>query len=138
MKSKIPILMAKLKSNTAEPAVSFRSPNEKDFQKVEKILNRALSKEGREFFQASGAILVPPYELAVAVEEAGYQFVCNIALSAWEEGAPKDSLPICLDNGNYFFLRDDGVVAYWDHNGFTQEFWASLEIWIEKVLLAGS
>ncbi len=32
-------------------------------------------------------------------------------------GVPRDVLPFCQDNGDYFFIDRAGQVGFWDHNG---------------------
>ena len=62
-----------------------------------------------------------PGELAVAITDARAM------------GLPRDWLPICEDNGNYYCLTDDGTVRFWSHDGATDEKWHSLAVWIKTV-----
>ena len=48
-------------------------------------------------------------------------------------GVPKAWLPFCEDNGNYYCLLEDGTVAFFDHNGRSDEKWQSLADWIIEV-----
>ena len=34
-------------------------------------------------------------------------------------GVPREVLPFCQDNGNYYFIDTAGCIGYWDHDGRT-------------------
>lgn len=50
-------------------------------------------------------------------------------------GVPKDWLPICEDNGDYYCIVPDGGVRFWDHSGSSDESWPSLAVWAKEVWL---
>lgn len=51
-------------------------------------------------------------------------------------GVPRDWLPFCEDNADYFCLVGNKV-RYWSHNGVTDEQWSNLGTWIEQVWIGG-
>lgn len=57
------------------------------------------------------------------------------AVKAWGLGVPRNWIPFCEDNGNYFCVDEEGVVHYWDHNGPTDERWDNLADWMQQVLI---
>lgn len=50
-------------------------------------------------------------------------------------GVPKEWIPFCEDNGDFYCLLPDGRVSFFDHSGPTDENWASLPIWMRDVWL---
>lgn len=50
-------------------------------------------------------------------------------------GVPRDWLPICEDNGDYYCLAPDGSVRFWDHNGSSDETWPDLATWATEFWL---
>lgn len=50
-------------------------------------------------------------------------------------GVPRDWLPICEDNGDYYCLAPDGSVRFWDHSGSSDEIWPDLATWAKEVWL---
>ncbi|MFK0382972.1 SMI1/KNR4 family protein [Agrobacterium sp. NPDC090273] len=52
-------------------------------------------------------------------------------------GVPRDWLPICEDNGDYYCMAPDGKVHFWDHNGPTAETWPDIATWVKDVWLGG-
>ena len=49
---------------------------------------------------------------------------------------PRDLLPICEDNGDYYCMNAVGEVVYWSHDGVSDEKWSDLATWIRKVWIA--
>jgi SMI1-KNR4 cell-wall len=59
----------------------------------------------------------------------------NIYKNARRAGMPKDWIPICMDNGDFFCYSLDGNIRYLAHDGQSSEVWSSLAEWIELVWL---
>jgi len=55
-----------------------------------------------------------------------------VARRAWDAGVPRDWVPICEDNGDYYCMRPDARIAFWSHQGSSTETWDSLADWIEQ------
>ncbi|CAI3939292.1 unnamed protein product [Commensalibacter communis] len=51
---------------------------------------------------------------------------------------PRNWLPIVEDNGDYYCVRPDGKVAFWSHNGSTDETWDNIATWIQDVWIGGN
>ncbi|HZV62542.1 MAG TPA: SMI1/KNR4 family protein [Methylophilaceae bacterium] len=56
---------------------------------------------------------------------------------AVQHGMPKDWLPFCEDNGDYYCILKDGSVRFWSHNGKIDEKWVNLEACIRRVWIGG-
>lgn len=52
-------------------------------------------------------------------------------------GLPRDWMPICEDNGDYYCIAPDSKVYFWDHNGPTDKTWPDLATWAKQVWLGG-
>ena len=48
-------------------------------------------------------------------------------------GLPKELIPICCDNGDFFAVAPSGEVVFWSHNGWPEERWTDIATWIEEV-----
>ena len=48
---------------------------------------------------------------------------------------PKELVPICHDNADFYCMAPDGRVIFWSHDmqGPNGEEWPSLAAWIEQV-----
>jgi hypothetical protein len=62
----------------------------------------------------------------------------RVAAHAWDGfGVPRELLPICEDNADFYCMNSSGEVVFWSHNGWSSEKWSSLAEWIEQVWLLG-
>lgn len=60
-----------------------------------------------------------------------YLSLRHIAESGWSMGIPKNHLPFCQDNGNYFTLSSEGEQGYYDHDDDTHTVYdAEFKDWI--------
>ncbi|MEA2635772.1 MAG: hypothetical protein QOH92_2539 [Chloroflexota bacterium] len=75
-------------------------------------------------------------EPCVVTPDAGYLDLVKKAREAWETGVPRDWLPFCDDNSDYYCV-DGNEVRYWSHNGATDEHWPDLGTWIDRVWIGG-
>lgn len=77
-----------------------------------------------------------PFTVNEALSEGRSDLISGI-IRARRVGVPKDWLPICEDNGDYYCLAPDGSVRFWDHNGSSDEAWPNLATWAKLVWLEG-
>lgn len=60
--------------------------------------------------------------------------ICESAWNVWE--IPRELLPVCESNSNYYCITPEGQVVYWGHDdGEATETWPSLAAWINQVLI---
>ncbi|MGV7962988.1 SMI1/KNR4 family protein [Photorhabdus tasmaniensis] len=71
--------------------------------------------------------------LSVTKDKKNYGELSQSLDDARKLGVPKDWLPICEDNGNYYCLLADGQVRYWSHDGYSDEMWSDITDWIQQV-----
>ena len=58
----------------------------------------------------------------------------KVAGAAWDNfGVPRDLLPICESNADFYCMNSAGEVVYWSHNGWSPQKWPSLADWMEQV-----
>jgi hypothetical protein len=61
----------------------------------------------------------------------------KVAESAWAGyGVPRELLPICHDNADFYCMNSSGEVLFWSHNGRSSEKWKNLADWIQDMWLA--
>jgi hypothetical protein len=53
-------------------------------------------------------------------------------------GLPRDCLPICEDNDDYYCILPDGRLKFGSKDGPTGESWPSLAEWIREVWISGN
>jgi hypothetical protein len=60
-----------------------------------------------------------------------------VLLDARQSGIPREVIPICEDNGDYYCIEPSGEVVFWSHDGRAHERWPNLAAWIAEVWIGG-
>ncbi len=109
-------------------------PTLKDVEAAERRLKMKFPPDYRKYLLEASDVVYGSLEPAIVIPDAGYLHLTELAESAWSEmEVPRDLLPICEDNGDYYCLNQNGEVCFWSHNGSTDEKWPDLATWIEEV-----
>lgn len=91
-----------------------------------------------QFLTEASDITHGTFEPGVLAEPGTHLDLLRIARSGWEDwGIPRDVLPFCEDNADFFCMRKDGSVFFWSHDGLLgPEEWPSLADWIADAWMA--
>lgn len=114
-------------------------PDDALIGKYERLTGVVFSEDYKTFLKSiSNAFVgfISPFTLNEALSEGHGDLIAGIR-EARKVGVPKDWLPICEDNGDYYCLAPDGAVRFWDHNGSSDETWPDLATWAKEVWLEG-
>lgn len=114
-------------------------PDDALIEKYEQATGLFFSKDYKKFLKTISNAFVgfmSPFTLNEALSEGRSDLISGI-IRARRVGVPKDWLPICEDNGDYYCLAPDGSVRFWDHNGSSDEAWPNLATWAKLVWLEG-
>jgi hypothetical protein len=112
----------------------FRLPTATEVDRAENTLGTKFPDDYRQYLLESSDVVFGALEPAVVIPDAGHLSLVEVAESAWSEmELPRDLLPFCEDNGDYYCFAADGRVKFWSHNGTTEESWPDLATWIKEV-----
>jgi hypothetical protein len=103
---------------------------------AERELGFAFPSDYRRFLLEASDVVFSTKEPALVTPGYGYRDLVKTAQGAWEMGVPRDWLPFCEDNADYFCLVGN-TVRYWSHDGETDEQWPDLGTWISEVWIGG-
>ena len=116
--------------------IPLRLPTVDQVNSAESELGVKFPKDYRRFLLEASDVVYGTLEPALVTPDSGYRDLVTLVQAAWNEmDLPKNLLPFCEDNGDYYCLNQAGQVVYWSHNGSMSERWASLAGWIEQVWL---
>jgi hypothetical protein len=123
-----------LRSLNEPVPLPLRLPTQADVEEAERRLGLEFPPDYRRYLLEASDVVVGTLEPAVVTPGGGHLDLVSIAETAWGRmGVPRDLLPICEDNGDYFCLNAEAEVVYWSHNGVVDERWADLASWIQDV-----
>jgi hypothetical protein len=127
-------VIAELRELNQPVQAPLRLPSEGEVTAAERLLDTEFPEDYRRYLLEASDVVFGTLEPAVVVPDAGYLYLVELAESAWTEmELPRDLLPICEDNGDYYCLNNNGEVCFWSHNGTTDERWPDLATWIKEV-----
>ena len=132
-------VLAQLRDLNEPVPKPLRLPTEAEINLAENRLGMKFPRDYRRYLLEASDVVYGTLEPAVVTPDAGHLSLVEIAESAWDEmDLPRDLLPFCEDNGDYYCLTADGAVKFWTHNGTTDENWEDLATWIKEVWIEQS
>ncbi len=118
-----------------EPApLPMRLPTSDEVDAIEQQLGVKFTPDYRKFLLEASDVVYGILEPATITDVTAHTNLLRLAQDAWHQmDLPRNLLPICEDNGDYFCLNAKGEIVYWSHNGATDEKWSDLATWIQEI-----
>jgi hypothetical protein len=114
-----------------------RLPTAAEVDAAERRLGVRFPSDFRRYLREASDVTYGTIEPVAITAPDAHTDLFKVARSAWDANrVPRDLLPICEDNADFFCLNVANEVIYWAHNGTTDEKWPSLAAWIDDVWLA--
>lgn len=125
-------VLDKLRSLDESNSGTSRLPTQEDVSNAERDLGVTFHPDYRRFLLTASNVTFGILEPAVVSPEPTYRNLIKVARCGWKIGVPKDVLPICDDNSDFFCLAPDGSIHFWSHNGWDDAKWPNLADWISE------
>ena len=130
----LPDVIAELRELNEPVPKPLRLPNADEVAGAENQLGVKFPDDYRRYLLEASDVVFGSLEPAVVIPDAGHLSLVEMAETAWDEmEVPRELLPFCEDNGDYYCLNPNGAVEYWSHDGATDEKWKDLATWIKEV-----
>jgi hypothetical protein len=113
----------------------FRLPTEAEVAAAELSLGVSFPCDYRYFLLHGSDVAYATLEPAVVIPDCGHLDLVEMAQTAWRVGVPRDFLPFCEDNGDWYCFAPDGRIGLLSHDGLRGGGWPDLEHWIQEVWL---
>lgn len=111
----------------------MRLPTPEEVDAAEKWIERSFHPDLRKYLLEASDIVYgtkEPVTLTRAESHTDFHKVCDHAWNRY--GVPRQFVPFCEDNADFFCLNGAGEVVFWSHNGWSSEKWPDLATWIEE------
>jgi len=129
----LPQAISALRSRNQSVPKPMRLPTEAEVAAAEDEIGQKFHPDFRRYLLEASDVVFGTKEPVTVADSAWNTHLPTVAESAWEEmELPKNLLPICEDNGDYYCLNKKGEVVFWSHDGATDEKWKDLATWIEE------
>src|SRR4030095_10563626 len=110
-----------------------RLPTEAEVATAEQRLGVRFPSDYRYFLLHGSDVVYGVLEPAHVTPDAGHTDLIDVATRAWKVGVPRDFLPFCEDNGDYYCFAPDGRIGLRSHDGLRGGSWPDLAHWIQEV-----
>ncbi|HAF44434.1 MAG TPA: SMI1/KNR4 family protein [Gallionellaceae bacterium] len=92
------------------------------------------SEDYKYFLKNASTILYGSIDpLIITADKSSRSELSAAIIEAQALGVPKDWLPICEDNSDYYCLTKENTVRFWTSNGMNSDVWPTLSAWIKDV-----
>jgi len=130
----LPDVFAELRELNESVPKPLRLPTEAEVDAAESTLGLKFPEDYRRYLLESSDVVFGALEPAIVTPDAEYLSLTDMAETAWDEmDVPRNLLPFCEDNGDYYCLTETGEVEFWSHDGATDDKWKDLATWISEV-----
>lgn len=94
----------------------LRLPTEQEVAKAEKQLRRAFHPDYRQFLLQASDVTFGTLQPAVVTRNPDATYLVEMVRDAWaweELNLPRDWLPFCEDNGDYYCITPSGEIVFY-------------------------
>ena len=126
-------VISTLRSLRDEVPIPARLPTESEVDAAEEQLGVRFPSDYRYFLLRASDVRYGVTEPARVAPHAGQIELVVVARRAWKAGVPRELLPFCEDNGDYYCLAPGGSVSMLSHDGLRGGNWPDLAHWIQDV-----
>lgn len=123
-------ILRRLNQPVPRPA---RLPTEAEVRAAEQRLGVSFPPDYRYFLLQGSDVVYGVLEPAQVTPDAGHTDLIDVAMRAWRVGVPRQFLPFCENNGNYYCFASDGRIGLLSHDGLRRGSWPDLAHWIQEV-----
>lgn len=115
----------------------LRLPTPAEVAEAERRLSLPFPPDFRRYLLEASDVICGAIEPVTITRPQSHTDLFEVAENAWGNlGLPRDLLPICEDNSDFYCMDPTGEVVFWSHDGWSSGRWRSLAEWITQVWLA--
>ena len=139
MNDKLTAAIKRLKSLNEPVPRPLRLPTPEEVEKAETLLGIKFPGDYRRFLLEASDVVFGTKEPATLTRPESHTHFEKVCEAAWNSyGVPRELLPICEDNADFYCLKANGEVLYWSHNGWAGDSWPDLATWIVECWIGES
>jgi hypothetical protein len=127
-------LVERLRALSEPVPVPARLPTAAEVAAAEAELGRRFHPDLRQYLLELSDVVFGALEPVTLTSPDSHTHLATVCDDAWEGyDVPRELLPFCEDNADFYCLTEAGAVVFWSHDGETEERWPILAAWIEQV-----
>lgn len=128
--------LRRLRSRNEPVPRPLRLPTVEEVDDAERRLGVPFHPDFRRYLLEGSDVVCGTVEPATITRPESHTDLFKVAQKAWQAyGVPREVVPICEQNADFYCMNSSGEVIFWSHNGWSSERWSGLADWIESVWL---
>lgn len=124
-----------LRANNQATAFPLALPDDDDLLDVEESILLPLPRDYKHFLLTVSDVIVGKLEPATAADPSSHTYLVELTSQAWDEGLPRDLIPVCYHEGAYYCIDQEGRIGCWQQGSFSDSEWDSIWQWARDVWL---
>ncbi len=110
-------------------------PDSDQLVEIEEQLLISLPGEYREFLLTVSDVVYGRLEPATATDPQSHTYLPELAATAWDQGLPRDLIPICGHDHGYYCIDQNGAIFDWRDGELSDDEWETIWYWVRDVWL---
>ncbi|MFL0811038.1 MAG: SMI1/KNR4 family protein [Agarilytica sp.] len=123
-----------LREQSASVSLPLDLPSEDDLVEIEEAILIHIPHDLRTYLMEVSDVIVGALEPVTAADPRSHTYLPEVAAQAWNQGMPRENIPVCEYGGGYACIGQDGKVYFWK-NGEQEEEWEDFWYWCRDVWL---
>ncbi|WP_406700105.1 SMI1/KNR4 family protein [Singulisphaera sp. Ch08] len=133
---KIDEAIQELRRRNHPPPLPVRLPTPGEVETAEQRLGVQFHPDFLRYLMEASDISYSIFEPVTITRAESHTDLLRVAEKAWGRfDVPRDLLPICEHNADFYCMNPAGEIVFYSHNGWPSTKWPSLADWIEDVWL---
>ena len=128
-------LIEELREANLPVPIPLELPDEDDLVEVQEALFISLNEDFQEYMLTVSDVVYGSLEPVTASDPTSHTYLPEVAAIAWDAGLPRDLVPLCEHQGNYYAINEEGEVQLWERGVKTEQSWENIWYWVRDVWL---
>lgn len=128
-------LIEELREANLPVPIPLELPDEDDLVEVQEALFISLNEDFQEYMLTVSDVVYGSLEPVTASDPTSHTYLPEVAAIAWDAGLPRDLVPLCEHQGNYYAINEEGEVQLWEGGVKTEQSWENIWYWVRDVWL---
>ena len=129
-------IIDELRSRNEPVPVALELPEFADLVLVEEQLLISLDRDFRDFLLNVSDVVYGSLEPVTVMDSGSHTYLPELAAMAWDQGLPRNLIPLCEDGNKLYCVNEDGEVGLWENAALTEDSWENVWYWVQDVWLA--
>jgi len=128
-------IIESLRERNQEVLIALELPDEDQLVLVEEEILIGLPDEYKGFLLEVSDVICGSVEPATAADSTSHTYIGELAATAWNDGLPREFIPVCQHNDIFYCIDEDGEITEWIDGEFTDQTWSGIWMWAKDIWL---